>query len=99
MMMARMSDLHTLTGAREDLICRVAETAGILHDARAAGAAVPVVCLLDCDPRNWIRWGTLDRCTNRGTPALSADTWHRLLVGALRASVATPTAQPERRAA
>lgn len=69
---------------REELIIRLAEMAGILRSARSQGAAVPMVCLLDCTARHWIRWGDADRCTNCGTPALSAEVWHRLLVGALR---------------
>jgi hypothetical protein len=86
--MSAMSDLHTLTDEREELVICLAEMAGILRDVRATSAAEPVLCLLDCSSRHWIRWGRQDRCTNCGTPALPASTWHRLLVEALRASAA-----------
>jgi hypothetical protein len=50
-----MAALTTVaTYEREELIIRLAEMAGIVRDAVRAGAAVPVVCLLDCDPRCWI---------------------------------------------
>jgi hypothetical protein len=88
--MACMKELLELAEERETLLIRLAEMAAILRGARAAGAAVPVVCLLDCTARHWIRSETLDRCTSCGTPVLSADQWHRMVVGALRASVATP---------
>ena len=92
--------LVDLADEREELIIRLAELAGILRTARRAGVAVPVVCLLDCDARHWIRWGNSDRCTNCGTPVLPADVWHRLLVGPLRSHAGlSPVPSPRRRAA
>jgi hypothetical protein len=49
---------------REELIIRLAEMAGILRRARRAGAAVPVVCLLDCDAHHWTAWGRGTVCCN-----------------------------------
>lgn len=69
---------------REELIIRLAEMAGIVRDAVRAGATVPVVCLLDCDPRCWVVWGPREVCTNCGTRPMSADVWHQALVRALR---------------
>jgi hypothetical protein len=83
-----MKRLFELTEERETLIIRLAEMAAILRGARASGAAVPVVCLLDCTARHWIRWGEHDRCSNCGTPVLSADHWHSLLVWVLRETAA-----------
>jgi hypothetical protein len=45
-------------------------------------------CLFDCDPHHWTAWGPGEVCTNCGTPALPASTWHRLLVEALKACTA-----------
>jgi hypothetical protein len=80
---------------RETLIIRLAGMADTVRTATAAGAAMPVRCLLDCDPRHWTPWGRSDICCNCGTRPLPADQWHRLLVAALRAS----TPWLERRAA
>jgi hypothetical protein len=82
---------------REELIIRLAEMAGILRAARREGAAVPVVCLLDCSARHWTAWGRGTVCCNCGTPAVAADTWHRWLTEALR--TAAQLAPAERRAA
>jgi hypothetical protein len=90
--MAMMKRLFELTDERETLIIRLAGMASILRSARAHGGAIPVVCLLDCTARHWVRWGTLDRCSNCCTPVLSADHWHRLLVDALRTSATASTA-------
>jgi hypothetical protein len=98
--MATMKQLFELTEERETLIIRIADMASILRSVRVNGAAIPVVCLVDCTARHWIRWGEDDRCTNCGTPALSADIWHRMLTEALRAHAALSAAQlPLRRAA
>ncbi len=80
--MAVFSTLATVD--REELIIRLAEMADILRAAHAHDAAVPVVCLLDCDPRCWVAWGRSDICTNCGTRPAGADTWHAALVVALR---------------
>jgi hypothetical protein len=81
--MGRLSDLATLTDSREDIIIRLAEMAGALRSARAADVAVPVLCLLDCEPHHWTAWGAADICTNCGTRPLPAAAWHRLLTAAL----------------
>ncbi len=69
---------------REELIIRLAEMAGIVRSAHAHGAAVPVVCLLDCDPHHWAVWGHSEVCCNCGTRPAGADIWHAALVTALR---------------
>ena len=89
--MAMMSTLATYDF--EELVIRCAEMAGILRDARRAGAAIPVLCLLDCDPHHWTLWGRADVCTNCGTRPLPADVWHAALTTLLRKGMA------ERRAA
>jgi len=94
--MGRLNDLATLTDSREETIIRLAEMAGVVRTARAAGAAMPVLCLLDCDPHHWTAWGSADICTNCGTRPLVADQWHTLLVAALRA---LPASLAVRRAA
>ncbi|HLZ73348.1 MAG TPA: hypothetical protein VKV26_25870 [Dehalococcoidia bacterium] len=80
--MATMSTLAT--DDFEELVIRCAEMAGILRDARHAGAAVPVLCLLDCDPRHWTAWGRAEVCANCGTRPLPADVWHAALTTLLR---------------
>ncbi|HLZ71450.1 MAG TPA: hypothetical protein VKV26_16230 [Dehalococcoidia bacterium] len=90
-----MATLSTLaTYDFEELVIRCAEMAGVLRAARRAGAAVPVLCLLDCDPRHWTAWGRSEVCTNCGTRPLGADVWHAALVHLLRETTAA-----ERRAA
>jgi len=84
--MAAMNTLATCD--REELIIRCAEMAGVLRDARHAGAAEPLLCLLDCDPRHWITWGRNTVCTNCGTAALPASQWHAALVTLLREGMA-----------
>jgi len=80
-----MATLSTLaTFEYEELIIRLSEMAGVLRSARRAGAAIPVVCLLDCDPHHWTPWGRSDICTNCGTRPLAADVWHAALVTLLR---------------
>ena len=83
--MAMMNALATYE--YEELIVRLVEMAGALRDARRAGAAIPVLCLLDCDPRQWVRWGHAERCANCGTPPLAADVWHAALTRLLRVCV------------
>ena len=80
--MAQLSTLATLE--YEELIIPLSEMAGVLRSARRAGAAVPVLCLLDCDPHHWTPWGRADICTNCGTRPLSADVWHAALTRLLR---------------
>jgi hypothetical protein len=82
---------------RETLIIWLAEMADLLRAARRAGAAVPVVCLLDCSARHHTAWGRGMVCCNCGTPVTDAATWHRWLTEALRTIVVLPVA--ERRAA
>jgi hypothetical protein len=82
---------------REELIVRLAEMAGLLRAARRAGAAVPVVCLLDCSARHHTAWGRGVVCCNCGSPVTDAATWHRWLTDALRRAVTLPAV--ERRAA
>jgi hypothetical protein len=72
----------------EELVIRSAEIAGILRDARRAGAAEPVLCLLDCSSRHWITWGPREICANCGTRPLPASTWHSALTTLLRDAMA-----------
>lgn len=96
--MSAMKTIFELTDDPEELVIRLAEMAGLLRGVRAAGAAEPVLCLLDCDPHHHAAFGPNDFCTNCATLVLPAGQWHRLLTLALRACEArAPWA--ERRAA
>lgn len=95
--MATMKTLSGLFDDHEEIIIRLAEMAGTLRGVKVEGAAMPLLCLLDCSSQHWITWGPSERCANCGTPVLTAETWHRLLVGALRQAMALPA--PQRRIA
>jgi len=80
-----MATLSTIaTFEPYELIILLANHAETLRSVHAAGAAMPVVCLEDCDPRRWVPWGPREVCTNCGTPPLAANTWHKILTETLR---------------
>ena len=96
-----MSTLNRIAVAcdeeRETLIIRLAEMAGILRSTTRKGQPAPIVCLHDCAPRCWVRFGWQLWCTDCGTPVTDAATWHRWLTEALR--TVAQLAVTERRAA
>jgi hypothetical protein len=75
--------IFELAEDREELIIRLADMVDTIRTAVEAGAAMPVRCLLDCEPRHWTPWGRSDICGNYGTRPLPADRWHHLLVATL----------------
>src|SRR5437868_2728123 len=86
--MSAMKTIFELTDDPEELVIRLAEMAGIMRDVAAAGAAEPVLCLLDCDPHHFVSFGPNTACSNCATRVLPASQWHALLTIGLRYVVA-----------
>src|SRR5579883_2354168 len=85
---------------REELILRLAEVAGILRSVKRTQKPAPVVCISQCRPKHWTRFGWQLWCTRCGTPAVAADVWHRRIVEALRSNAAASMSKaPDQQAA
>jgi hypothetical protein len=80
-----MTIIFELTDDRGELVRLLADCAGMLREARAAGYPPPNWCMGGCTPRCWFHWGRNLLCSNCGSRVLPADQWHRLLTTALRA--------------